>query len=119
MKQILCFLIVALIAISGCKKPTPEITGKWETVTSVGFNWFYEFDADGSTCRELPEYFDARFCYDYTITSRTGMNIEFTIAKNEPESWSWSFIDDDGDVADVTVTAPNGEQQRFILKRLN
>ena len=119
MKQILLIFAIALIAFSGCKKPTPEITGEWETVTSVGFKWSYEFDADGSACRELPEYFDARFCYDYTITTRTDVTVEFTVQKQEPETWVWSWVDDDGDIADVTVTATNGEQQRFILKRLN
>ena len=119
MKQIILIFTVALIATFGCKKPMPKITGKWETVTSVGFKWFYDFDADGSTCRELPEYFDARFCYDYNVTSETGTTVKFTVEKQEPETWVWSWVDDCGETSDVTVTTANGEQQRFILKRLN
>lgn len=95
----------------------PEITGEWETITSVDLKWFYEFDADGSACRELPGYFDARFCYDYAVETKTEIAVEFTVQKQEPETWVWSWVDDDGDIADVTVTA-SGEQQRFILKRL-
>lgn len=118
MKQILFIFAIALIVVSGCKKPTPAIIGEWETVTSVGFKWFYKFDSDGSACRELSEYFDAMFCYDYAIGTKTGTTVEFTVKKQEPETWVWSWVDDDGDIADVTVTASNGEKQRFILKRL-
>jgi hypothetical protein len=119
MKKILFALSVFFIASFGCKKPTNEISGEWETVTSVGFKWFYHFDGNGSSCRELPEYFDARFCYDYEITTKTGMTVEFTVQKQEPEYWVWSWVDDCGDIADVTVTSSTGEKQRFILKRMN
>jgi hypothetical protein len=118
MKYFVFVFAVFAASLSGCSKRALTIRGSWETVTSVGFKWVYQFGPDGSACRKLPEYFDAIFCYSYSETSRTQTTVEFVVETREGERWQWDFVDDAGNIADVTVTAGNGERQRFILKRL-
>lgn len=108
------FLIWVGSMYFGCTKdPKPTVVGKWETVQAFGLKWEYEFKTDGQTCRRAPEAFGTTaFCWAYD----TDGNI-VTIHANTVETWAWEFVCDD--VADVLVTLPDGEKQRFILKRIN
>jgi len=106
------------VAVAACHKdPKPTVYGNWETVNAVGFHWYYDIAADGDLCKRLPEYFpDTAFCYDYDVVV-TNDATTVTVHTPTPETWVWDFVCDD--VADVTVTMPDGEIQRFILKKIN
>lgn len=105
---------VYFITLAACHKdPKPTVVGKWETVQAFGLAWEYEFKPDGQTCRRAPEAFGTTaFCWEYDVDGST-----VTINANTVETWEWEFVCDD--VADVSVTLPDGEKQRFILKRIN
>ena len=100
--------------VASCHKdPQPTVVGKWETVEAVGLRWEYEFKRDGQSCRRAPDAFGTTaFCWPYDVNGTT-----VTIQTNTVEIWEWVFVCDD--VADVLVTLPNGEKQRFILKKTN
>ncbi|MGL6008488.1 MAG: hypothetical protein ACRC1D_03450 [Culicoidibacterales bacterium] len=113
MKQV--FLILLLVFI-GCKKPSPTIIGKWETVSGIGFKMIYTFERDA--CRELPEYFDTKFCNDYQVTKKNHLVTEFTIERENKEHWVFEFLDDDGDIAEANIVSSDSTKQRLILKRI-
>lgn len=115
--QIIALAIYFAIVASCTKKPEPNVYGKWETVEAFGFHWEFTITRGAQLCRRLPNDIpQTSFCFDYSVDeSGTGLVVQTP----DPETWAWEFIGDDGDVADVLVTAFNGEKTRYILKRIN
>lgn len=112
--RIFVFLAYFGVLSLGCHKdPEPTFYGRWETVTTTGFEFEYQIDQGGEHCRRLPEYFgQTSFCYPFTVQADDVLIVN----GNQVETWVWEFLDDD--VADVTVTYEDQTKQRFILKKL-
>ncbi|MGL4640881.1 MAG: hypothetical protein ACRCVX_14250 [Shewanella sp.] len=115
---LLCLLLV--LAFGMCKKdPINTLTGKWETVSTTGFRWEYSFYQDSLCCRENKEFFDAKFCYDYTVQLDTDGFLKFTVNRQNLEHWEWTFIDEKGSLADVTVFwTQDSSITNLVLKRI-
>lgn len=102
--------VILFVSCQKEKQDTNEVTGKWETIQVVGWDWSYSFDHRSNACRQLPQYFpDTVFCYSYTQDRDTTY-----IQAEEKEKWVWDFQCEN--IAVVTQYV-GGQKNRMILQR--
>ncbi len=114
-------LVIAALCFFSCEKKNASPIGKWETVTTTNFFWHYSFDDRANACKELPKMFPGtRFCFDYEVSNSSFSKVILTIYGQTKETWEWTFLDDDNEVADVLVYSDTASvaSQRFILKKI-
>lgn len=119
MKKLTLFLVFAALlslCFSYCKKAEqePPYYGDWETVTTTGFSWEYEVNAD-RFCTMLPEHFGStQFCYQYTV-NKGGDTLRVDVQGVEVV-YVWEFVGNNTSTA-VVEQWQNGERSVYLVQR--